>query len=193
MLSRRMIDEIERNADKLAIDLVETLRHDVRASAYAHLSDNQYRGVVRDLYANLGEWLESRTWNKLRCTYELKGRERFQGEMPLEQLVYSLTKTKQLLLDFIQKSLPGEESERGLELQLVVSVSDFFDRAIYHTICGYEDARRSRDRVRTEPVSGEKREAASVVAAGYAARQSAQPSDDELNVSRAGDIGEHGG
>lgn len=194
MVSRRLVQQIERNADKLAIDLVESLRHDDRAASYANLSDHEYCGVVRDLYANLGEWLHSRTWNKLRRAYELKGRKRFNGGMPLEQVVYSLTKTKQLLLDFIQKSLPGEESERGLELELVVSVSDFFDRAIYHTICGYEDARRARQRPPADAAAVAKRGAgAAAVAAGFAVAEARMPSDDELEVSRAGTIGEHGG
>ena len=151
MVSRRLVLQIEKNANKLATDLVEMLRNDRRAAAYENLSDAQYRGVVRDLYANLGEWLEARTWNKLRKTYEGKGRERFHGGMPLEQLVYSLTQTKHLLIDFVQKSLPGEAEERDQELQLIVAVSDFFDRAIYHTIIGYEDARASKARAKSRP------------------------------------------
>ena len=149
MVSRRLVKEIERNADKLAIDLVEALRQDRRAASYENLSDAQYRGVVRDLFANLGDWLASRTWNKLRKTYEAKGRERFHGGMPLQELIYSLTQTKHLLIDFVQKSVPGESSERDQELQLIVSVSEFFDRAIYHTIVGYEDGRTTSAKVRS--------------------------------------------
>lgn len=191
MVSRRLVKEIERNADKLAIDLVESLRQDRRAASYENLSDAQYRRVVRDLYANLGEWLESRTWNKLRKTYEAKGRERAAGGMPLEELIYSLTQTKQLLIDFVQKSMPGDVSERDQELQLVVAVSEFFDRAIYHTIVGYEDGRATKAKVRKAkakksaekpPAKKKKRSKKAAVGAG-----------DEMNISRAGDIGEHGG
>ena len=191
MVSRKLVQTIERNADKLAIDLVETLRQDRRAEAYQDLTDAQYRTVVRDLYSNLGEWLESRTWNKLRSTYEQKGRERMHGGMPLEQLVYSLTKTKQLLLDFIRKSLPGDSSEADQELQLIVAVSDFFDRAIYHTVSGYEDARRTQASARSEEET--KAPAAKAAASTHRVSSADAPSASEMQVSRAGDIGEHGG
>lgn len=194
MVSKRLVREIERNADKLAIDLVEALRHDDRASAYADLTDHEYRGVVRDLYANLGEWLHTRAWNKMRQTYESKGRKRFNSGMPLEQLVYSLTRTKQMLLDFVRRSLPGEGTELALEMELVLAVSDFFDRAIYHTICGYEDARRSREKAQAE--KGKPSEAhprARAVGRAYRVSEEKMPSADELQVSRAGDIGETGG
>lgn len=193
MVSKKLVREIERNAGKLATDLVEALRHDRRASAYEDLTDAQYRGVVRDLYSNLGDWLESRTWNKLRKTYELKGRERCHGGMPLEQLVYSLTQTKHQLLEFIRKSLPGESSDHDQELNLVLAVSDFFDRAIYHTICGYEDARRTKERVgaTAKESSTEKAKVAPKVA--RKARKAAAAAHDDLHVSRGGDVGETSG
>lgn len=191
MVSRRLVKEIERNADKLAIDLVESLRHDRRAASYENLSDAQYRRVVRDLYANLGDWLEARTWNKLRKTYEAKGRERVAGGMPLEELIYSLTQTKHLLIDFVQKSMPGDVSERDQELQLVVAISEFFDRAIYHTIVGYEDGRKTKAKVRKakakEPVAKKKKPA------GKRSKKASAGAGDEINISRGGDIGETSG
>ena len=143
MISSRLVKAIEKQVHTLAVDLVASVRQDRRAAAYENLSDAQFEGVVLDLYSNLGHWLHSRTWHKLQIVYERKGRERFHGEMPLEQLIFSLTRTKTMLLDFIRGSIEGDASERDLELELILSVSEFFDRAIYHTICGYEDARRT--------------------------------------------------
>lgn len=188
MVAKRLVREIEKNAGKLAADLVETLRQDRRASAYADLTDAQYRSVVRDLYSNLGDWLESRTWNKLRKTYEQKGRERFHGGMPLEQLIFSLTETKQLLLDFVRKSLPGDSDERDQELNLIVAISDFFDRAIYHTICGYEDARASKAKADASP----KKPAKKTATPAKKARRATAAAED-LGVSRGGDVGETSG
>lgn len=190
MVSRRLVLEIERNANKLAIDLVESLRNDGRAASYRNLSDAQYRGVVRDLFSNLGDWLESHAWNKLRKTYEAKGRERYHGGMPLEQLIYSLTKTKQLLIDFVQKSMPGDASERDQELQLIVAISEFFDRAVYHTVVGYEDGRTTQTSVRKAAPSSTARSKAKPAA--KRARKKA-PASDEMHISRGGDIGETSG
>lgn len=191
MISKRLIDSIEQNANQLAQNLVESLRQDANVPAYNSLSDQQYQGVVLDLYGHLGQWLSSRTWHKLQVTYERKGRERFHGGIPLEQVVYSLTHTKQNLLDFIRGAVPGTADERDLELQLVLSVSEFFDRAIYHTTLGYEDARRTAVAAPEPPHQTETK--ASVARATDALASTPVPDSDLGQVSRGGDIGEVSG
>lgn len=191
MVSKRLIDSIEQNAHRLAQDLVESLRQDPNVPAYTLLSDQQYQGVVLDLYGHLGQWLSSRTWHKLQVTYERKGRERFHGGIPLEQLIYSLTRTKQKLLDFIHGALPGSADERDLELQLVLSVSEFFDRALYHTTIGYEDGRRTADAAPNLPSAAETK--ASVARATGALDSQSVSASDLGQISRGGDIGETSG
>lgn len=191
MVSKRLIDSIEQNAHRLAQDLVESLRQDPHVPAYNALSDQQYQGVVLDLYGHLGQWLSSRTWHKLQVTYERKGRERFHGGIPLEQILYSLSRTKQNLLDFIRGAMPGAAEERDLELQLVLSVSEFFDRAIYHTALGYEDARRTAGAAPDLPTAADT-EASVARATGSLASKSV-PASDLGQVSRGGDIGEVSG
>lgn len=192
MLSKRLIDAIEQNAHRLAQDLVESLRQDPHVPAYRLLSDQQYQGVVQDLYGHLGQWLSSRTWHKLQVTYEKKGRERFHGGIPLDQLLYSLTQTKQNLLDFIRGALPGSADERDLELQLILSVSEFFDKAIYFTTVGYEDARRTNEEPHQTHGAAEVK--ASVARATEDIPATEPLTDGELPaISRAGDIGEVSG
>ena len=190
MISRRLVRQIERNANKLAEDLVQAVRGDRRAASYAAVSDEQFQGVVRDLYGNLGQWLQSHTWSKLQTIYEKKGRERYHGRIPLAELVYALTRTKSMLLEFVRGSLDGDASERGLELELVFSISEFFDKAIYHTIAGYEDARRAVYESGEKPVVS--RVAASPRPAGRARRHH-EEGESELTVSRGGDVGETSG
>ena len=192
MISKRLVKAIEKNASKLAVDLVHTVRNDRRAEAYKNLSDAQFQGVVIDLYSNLGQWLQSHTWHKLRTVYERKGRERFHGDLPLEQLVFSLTTTKTLLLDFIRGSLSGDASERDLETELILAVSEFFDRAIYHTIVGYEDGRRTSARAAEKRAAEPpKPEAAKKRAAPRPAKKPTTDEDD--HISRGGTIGETAG
>ena len=191
MISRRLVKAIESNAQKLAVDLVESVRQDRRAQAYENLSDAQFQGVVLDLYGNLGQWLQSRTWHRLQTVYERKGRERFHGEIPLEQLVFSITRTKTMLLGFIRGSLAGDASERDLESELILAVSEFFDRAIYHTILGYEDARRTLAKAAEKRA----REPAKPppVAKKVAPRRKPEPLGEDADISRGGTIGEVSG
>jgi hypothetical protein len=191
MLSKRLIESIESNAHRLAQDLVESLRQDRHVPAYQALTDQQYQGVVQDLYGHLGQWLSSRTWHKLQVTYERKGRERFHGGIPLDQLVYSLTRTKQNLLDFIRGSLSGSGDERDLELQLILAVSEFFDKAIYHTTVGYEDARHTAAQHSEAPSLAETR--ASVAHATADLSTSSLPESELPSISRGGDVGEVSG
>lgn len=190
MISRRLIRQIESNANKLAEDLVQSVRSDRRAASYANISDEQFQGVVIDLYGNLGQWLQSHTWSKLQNIYEKKGRERYHGTIPLAELVFALTRTKSMLLEFVRGSLDGDASERGLELELVFSISEFFDRAIYHTIAGYEDARKALHE------SGERPVVSRIPAPPRPAGRVSRPhehGESELTVSRGGDVGETSG
>ena len=191
MISSRLVKAIEKEAHRLAVDLVASVRQDRRASAYENLSDAQFEGVVLDLYSNLGQWLQSRTWHRLKTVYEKKGRERFHGSIPLDQLILSITRTKTLLLEFIRGSIQGDASERDLELELVLSVSEFFDRAIYHTIHGYEDARRTSSQVAEERARKPAKPPAKKEPA--ATRQQKKDTTGYDNLSRGGNVGEVSG
>ena len=121
------------------------------------MPDNKYHKLVHDLYQHLGSWLQSQTWHRLRTSYERKGRERFHDGMPLDQLVFALTETKAALIDFVRGSAQGDSSERDLELELLLAVSAFFDRAIYHTVRGFEDARMTAAKNPAPPPTKQRR------------------------------------
>ncbi len=192
MLSRRLIAAVESNAHKLAQDVVEENRKNPILASYSQLSDEQYVRVVQDLYSELGQWLTSRTWHRLQVAYERKGRERFGGGIPLEQLIYSLGHTKRRLLEYIRTAIPGSADERDMELELIMAIDEFFDKAIYHTISGYEDARRLRAEGSSAPAEHEI--AASVAKATEKFESPLTGVEGELpSISRAGDVGETSG
>jgi hypothetical protein len=186
MISRKLVKQIEANADKLAMDVVEAVKHDKRAESYHSMSDNKYHKLVYDLYKHLGSWLHSQTWHRLRTSYERKGRDRYHDGMPLDQLVFALTHTKTTLIDFVRGSMPGESDERDLELELLLAISAFFDRAIYHTVRGFEDARLSALKNPAPVKTKQRRRTAKE-------REMDAASELESSVSRSGDIGESSG
>lgn len=186
MISRKLVKQIEGNADKLAMDVVEAVKQDRRAEFYHAMSDNKYHKLVHDLYKHLGSWMQSRTWHRLRTDYERKGRDRFHDGMPLDQLVFALTQTKVTLVEFVRGSIQGESSERDLELELLLTISAFFDRAIYHTIRGFEDARLTALKNPAPPKTKQRRRT-------QKEREMDSASELESSVSRSGDIGESSG
>lgn len=183
MISRRLVGQIESNASKLAMDVVETVLASGRANSYREkLARDEYYRLVLDLYSHLGSWLHSRSWHKLEFQYENKGRDRFACHMPISEVVYSISQTKARLFAFIRGSMEGDASERDLEVELLLGIAEFFDRAIFHTVHGYEDARRvAADRGCEELPDS---------APALATQASSAPAEGDLSVSRAGEMGE---
>ena len=192
MIPRTLVRQIEQNADKLAADVVRTIKTDKRALAYHQLSDQKFEEYVLDLYKNLGHWLRSRTWSALETVYERKGRDRYHDGMPLTHVVFAFTETKSMLLDYIRSSVEADTAERDMELQLVITISQFFDRVVYHIIVGYEDARRAdmaHPKMSDAELLALKKEVQGVRPVGSGARQLVS----ELPISRSGDVGEVSG
>jgi hypothetical protein len=192
VIPRTLVRQIEQNADKLAADVVRTIKSDNRATAYHQLSDQKFEEYVLDLYKNLGSWLHSRTWTALETVYERKGRDRYHDGMPLAHVVFAFTKTKTMLLEYIRSSVEADATERDMELQLVLTISQFFDRVVYHILMGYEDARRAdmaHPRMSDAELLALKKEVQGVRPAAPGARQLVS----ELPMSRSGDLGEVSG
>ena len=192
MIPKTLVRQIEQNADKLAADVVRAVKADGRAKAYHQLSDRKYEEYVLDLYQNLGHWLRSRTWSTLEQVYERKGRDRYHDGMPLAHVVFAFTKTKSMLLEYIRSAVEGDPSERDMELQLALTISQFFDRVIYHIVAGYEDARlahMAHPKMSDAELLALKKEVQGVRPAGIGADHLAS----ELPMSRSGDVGEVSG
>jgi hypothetical protein len=191
MISRKLVSQIERNAEKLAADLVQAVKHDLRAEAYHQISDRKFEEYVIDLYRNLGRWLRSQSRGAVRTIYERKGRDRYHDGLPLSQVVFSFTMTKSMLLEYVRAGVHADSDEREMELDLVHAISGFFDRVIYHIVLGYEDARRAD---LANPMRGEEETLAMRKNLVIEARKSSSslPVPD-LDISRSGDVGEVAG
>jgi hypothetical protein len=192
VIPRTLVRQIEQNADKLAADVVRSIKSDKRAAAYHQLSDQKFEEYVLDLYKNLGHWLRSRTWSALETVYERKGRDRYHDGMPLPHVLFAFTKTKTMLLEYIGSSVEGDATERDMELQLVITISQFFDRVVYHIVVGYEDARRAdlaHPKMSDAELLALKKEVQGVRPAARGAGQLVT----ELPISRSGDVGEVSG
>jgi hypothetical protein len=192
VIPRTLVRQIEQNADKLAADVVRTIKTDKRAAAYHQLSDQKFEEYVLDLYKNLGYWLHSRTWSALETVYERKGRERYHDGMPLAHVILAFTETKTMLLEYIRSSVEGDSTDRDMELQLIVTISQFFDRVVYHIVVGYEDA-RCADLAHPKMTDAELLALKKEVQGVRPAARGAQQLVTELPISRSGDMGEVSG
>lgn len=191
MISQRLLRLVQQNADRLANDLIAEVRRDPRTAAYHKLSDEDLHERALDLFHNLGQWLSSRTEYAIQTRYEAFGRRRYQEKIPFSQVLFALTTAKSILMNFIRGAVAAESvSELPLEYELVLAISQFYDKAIYHAAVGYEDAARA---ALTPSRAAEPAAAAASPRKPLDREVAVEGHDLELEVSRSGDIGESGG
>jgi hypothetical protein len=193
MISQRLLRLVQQNADRLTNDLIAEIRRDPRTSAYHKLTEEDLHERALDLFHNLGQWLSSRTEFAVQTRYQAFGRRRYQEKIPFSEVFFALTTAKGILLNFIRGAVAAESaSELPLEYELVVAISQFYDKALYYAAAGYEDAAKAA--LAAPPVN----EMAAVKVAEASrkplTREIAVESHElDLEVSRSGDIGESAG
>ena len=142
MISVRLVAMIEDHADQLTAGLVSDLQHHPRVSGYHRLAPLELHNRAYDVYAHLSKWIARGSESEIALNYTDLGRRRFHEGIPLSEVVFALTLTKNHLLEYVKSSgLSDSALDLYQELELIQVVSQFFDRAIYHAAQGYELAR----------------------------------------------------
>jgi hypothetical protein len=141
MLLPRLMRLIETNADELMERVIKAVRTNPRTAFLHEVSEAELKRRGFDLYHNLGRWLAEKSEAEIEDTYRENGRRRFHEGVPLSELIYALILMKQHLWEFIRKNdLPETATNLYGEEQLEMMVGQFFDKALYHAVRGYEEA-----------------------------------------------------
>lgn len=139
MIAARLVRLIETHADQLTDRLAQRLRTDPRTTAYRHLDDLEIRSRTQRVYRNLGHWLDQASEQLVEDEHLRLGRERRKEGILLSQVVAALLLTRRNLWEFVESEMAGDTVlELRQQLDLEILVVRFFDRAIYHTVRGYE-------------------------------------------------------
>ena len=138
MLVARLVALIESHADDLADRLVRKIREDPRTATYDVFDDDQLAARASDVYANLGRWLGETSETPIENEYFLLGQTRLKEGIPLSQVVMALLITRRNLWQFVDSQGADTILELRQQLDLELLVVRFFDRAIYHTVRGYQ-------------------------------------------------------
>jgi hypothetical protein len=145
MLSKRLVKLIEDHAEALTRTVLDDVLQNPRTVALRKAPQDELRRRAYDVYHNLGHWLIDKTEDAIERTYEDVGRKRFGHRVPLSETVYTLLIMKVHLRDFIRVSgVVDSAVELYQEEELHLLVDQFFDRAIYYAVRGYEQAAESR-------------------------------------------------
>lgn len=145
MLSERLVRLIEEHADQLTRGVINDLQSNPRTPAYHHLPHDAMHHRVYAVYRNLGQWLGHETDDAIEASYTDLGKKRSAEGTPLSEVVYALVLTKYHLRDYIRSSgLVDSAVSLYQEQELHRLLGQFFDKATYYTVKGYEHESASR-------------------------------------------------
>jgi hypothetical protein len=173
-----LIRVIQQEARPLVESLYSELRTNLGTSHYHRLSNDELFRRGQAVYDHLADWLSSPDESAVARAGDELGRRRFGEGIPLGQVILALVLEENHLWDFIG-CRPADADPR-----LAKQVSEFFAKTIYSTAHGYEQVlaesnRRSRRGVQTAAVP-----TVEPASPGYSRG---------VEVSRGGQVGEHGG
>jgi hypothetical protein len=141
MLSARLVKLIEEHAEQLTAGLVNDLQTNPRTEAYHKLSHHELHRRAYDVYRHLGEWLGHKADDRIEANYRGLGEERHAEDIPLHEVVYALIVIKYHLRDYVRAAgLMNSTVELYQQLELDRLVGQFFDKATYYAVKGYESA-----------------------------------------------------
>jgi hypothetical protein len=140
MLPIKLVKMIEEHAEQITQGLLKDIQTNPKTSAYQKFSVEEMHTRAYNVYKNLGEWLIDTTGEKAQEKYLALGKQRFEEKIPVSQVIFALVLTKNHLFKYVKMlGLVDTALELHRELELFGSVTEFFDKAIYYTVRGYEE------------------------------------------------------
>jgi hypothetical protein len=145
MISIKLVKMIEEHAEQITQGLLKDIQTNPKTSSYQQFSVEEMHTRAYTVYKNLGEWLIDTTEAKAQQWYLALGRRRFEEKIPVSQVIFALVLTKNHLLKYVKRfGLLDTALELHRELELFRFVTEFFDKAIYYTVMGYEEMSRGK-------------------------------------------------
>jgi hypothetical protein len=96
---------------------------------------------VGDIYLHLGQWLLGRTEADIQNRYQAIGARRAAQRVPLSQVIWCIALVKENLWEYLRRDGSEEQiTEIFGEIQILQLLEQFFDRAMYFSVVGYEQA-----------------------------------------------------
>jgi hypothetical protein len=147
MLGMRLVRLIETHSGKLSKGLTEHIQKSERTSDFKKIPAEELEHAASELYHNLGEWLLQKTEKDIEARFRAVAALRAAEGVRLHQLVWALLLSREYLWRFLrQEALADNVVAVYGELEVHQLLRQFFDRAIYYTVWGYEEARPAKSK-----------------------------------------------
>ncbi|MBV9482753.1 MAG: hypothetical protein JO249_18715 [Acidobacteria bacterium] len=141
MIALRLVRLIENHSEILADGLLRKLRESPRTQDFLRVPAQELRDRVHEILGHLSDWLLGKKESDIRERYREIGARRAAQQVSLSDYCWAIVLTKEHIWEFLQRQgfLTSPLEIYG-ELELLRLLEQFFDRAIYYVIEGYEDA-----------------------------------------------------
>ncbi len=141
MIALRLVHLIETHSEELAEGLTQKLLSSDRTVDMRKVPANELHHRCHEIYRNLSDWLLNKTEHDIEAVYRDLGSRRAKQGVSLSALVWALALTKEHMWGFLEwEGVHGGLHNVFGELELLRLLEQLFDRAVYHTIEGYEQA-----------------------------------------------------
>lgn len=141
-ISQRLVDLIERNADELTENYMRDIGKHPGTPTYASFDQKKIHDRAYLVYSQLGKWISRETTkDDIRKYYTELGEERRKEGFAISEVIQALIILRRHVW---LKVLSEGFLDTALDLQQALDLNNrvvlFFDRAIYFSAQGYEDA-----------------------------------------------------
>ena len=201
MNSTDLVRVIEREGQQLVGGLHSELKANLGTSYYRVLGEDEFFERIYSQFQRLAKWLVSKDDAHIQSVAEERGKVRFAEGIPLGQVVLALMLTERHLWDYFAAT------DRQVDESLRSTVITFFQKTVYSTARGYEAKLSESNRLARRAGAGQ---GADVPTVGKASTkplaEKEKPKTDEpkkdapkdkdeddIEVSRGGQVGELGG
>ena len=141
MLGMKLVRLIEAHAEALASGLTEQIRTSERTSEFRRIPRHELQLAATEVYRNLGEWLLQKTESDIAARFRQVAAVRAAQGISLHQFVWALMLSREYLWRFLRhESFADNIVAMHGEMELQRLLNQFFDRALYHAVLGYEQA-----------------------------------------------------
>lgn len=149
-LTEKLIKIIESSSEEIARNWCQEVRDSQYTPTLKTIPSERCYPIAMKVYRDLGYWLKDPEKHDLKSNYEKFGESLHRLGIRMEEVVMILVMVKRYLwLHLLERGVMATDLDVYQTLELNNRVVLYFDRAIYHSLTGYREAKRKEPRAAT--------------------------------------------
>ena len=142
MRALKLVQHMKANADRMSEELIQRIRNSTRCSELLRrVPAEEQKRYALDIYRDLTDWLAVEIDSLVETRYLNLGIRRAHQGVPFSDVFWAACIARDYLWEYVQQECLLEEPvEFWGGVVLLRSLNQFFDRALYFTLVGYQKA-----------------------------------------------------